>query len=293
MTMNATIIHDIQEIIRAHISWNYTQTLTKYSYIDQWAFDFIDFTQNPEYQWYQREIEILKNIWFSSLYNQIIDLGPWNGVKWSLLMQKMADTTQRYLAIDISNQMLTIAKNQQKKMTTSIDKQYIQSDFDDITTIQQYMEGSNFVMMLWNTITNSIDMITYLRNLYDICNEKDMVVIGVEIGNGENIQNLVKEYNTPENRVLTFSPLAYIWVPQHAWYIDIMFNRALHRIEEWFVFEEEIVIAKLSIPKWTKILLSVTNKPTLFQLIASIQGSWFTIDNTYNNQEQYILCLWK
>jgi len=63
-------------------------------------------------------------------------------------MQKMADTTQRYLAIDISNQMLTIAKNQQKKMTTSIDKQYIQSDFDDITTIQQYMEGSNFVMML-------------------------------------------------------------------------------------------------------------------------------------------------
>jgi len=53
-------------------------------------------------------------------------------------------------------------------------------------------------------------MITYLRNLYDICNEKDMVVIGVEIGNGENIQNLVKEYNTPENRVLTFSPLAYI-----------------------------------------------------------------------------------
>lgn len=291
MTMNTTIVQNITEIVREHISWDYAQTLTKYSYIDQWAFDFVDFTQNSCYQWYVREIEMLKNMHFISSYEQIIDLGPWNGVKWSLIMQTMADQLQRYVAMDISHQMLDLARQNQWN-TVSFQKYYIHNDFDIIANIQQYMDRSSLLMILWNTITNLVDTRAYLRELYTILVHDDILLLGIEVCNRENIHALVDEYNTPENRILTFRPLEYIWVPQDSGYVDIIFNPEMYRIEEWFIVQQEVYVNWLCIPRNTRILLSITNKPTLNELISSIEESWFQIRQMYNNQEQYIICLW-
>ncbi len=290
--MNLTLRKNIEKIIREHISWSYQNTLTKYSYIDQWAFDFINFTQNPSYQWYYREIDILKNMDFISWYDQIIDLWPWNWLKWSILMQKIQSQLQRYIAIDISNQMLDLAKENQSSLE-HIERQYIHGDFDDIFQIKSKMNISNLIAILWNTITNLSDMKWYLKDIYSVFHENDTLLLWVEISNLKNIDNLVDEYNTVDNRKLTFRPLEYFWVHHSVWYIDIILNTEKNRIEEWFIFQQNISIYDLYIPKNTKILLSITHKPTLDKLIYDINNSWFKINQIHNNQEQYILCLWK
>jgi hypothetical protein len=149
------------------------------------------------------------------------------------------------------------------------------------------------IAVLWNTITNIVDIQTYLRDLYGIINQHDMLLLWVEISNVENIHHLIDEYNTVENRILTFRPLEYIGVDQTAGDIDIIFNQKTNRIEERFIFHQDTYIDGIFIPVSTKILLSITNKPTLHALILNIQESWFCIKHIYNNHEQYILCIWK
>ena len=290
--MNFQLLQDIKEIVGAHIAWNYTQTLTKYSYIDQWAFDFIRFIQNPSYLWYQREIQILENIDLSYWYDQIIDLGPGNGVKWLLLMKGVSDNLKRYIAIDMSYEMLTMAQKQQRDRE-NIEKQYIQGDFDSSVNIQPHIQGRSLIAILWNTITNVVDIQTYLRDLYGIINDHDMLLLWVEVSNIENIHHLIDEYTTVENRILTFRPLEYIGVPQTAGNIDIIFNQKTNRIEEWFSFHQEICVDGIYIPESAKILLSITNKPTLHGFIIDIQKSWFYIKQIYNKYEQYIVCIGK
>lgn len=289
--MNTSIAQNIRDIIKDHISWKYNQTLTKYSYINRWAYDFIDFTQSPHYQWYNREIDILRNIYFSSSYDQVLDLWPGNGIKWKLVMQQMRSKVQKYLAVDISHQMLNFARNNQRDIQ-DIQRQYIQSDFDFIQNIIPYKNKSSLIMILWNTITNFVDIKKYLKKLYDIIHYNDLLLLGIEIHNSQNIKSLITEYNTPENKVLTFRPLEYIWIPQSAWYVEIIFNKKLFRIEERFIVKKDLII-DIHIPMNSKILLSVTIKPTLPQLIEYVQESGFKIQQSHNLQEQYILCVSK
>jgi hypothetical protein len=155
------------------------------------------------------------------------------------------------------------------------------------------MNISNLIAILWNTITNLSDMKWYLKDIYSVFHENDTLLLWVEISNLKNIDNLVDEYNTVDNRKLTFRPLEYFWVHHSVWYIDIILNTEKNRIEEWFIFQQNISIYDLYIPKNTKILLSITHKPTLDKLIYDINNSWFKINQIHNNQEQYILCLWK
>jgi hypothetical protein len=199
---------------------------------------------------------------------------------------------QRYIALDISTQMLDIASQCQKNIA-HIQRFYIQEDFDDFSRFHTHRDRPSLFMMLGNTITNLVDIQSYLRDLFIIFHDEDILLLGVEISDNENIDSLVEEYNAPENKILTFRPLEYIGVPPTAGYVDIFFNPEKKRIEEWFVFQETVALPGISIPQDTRVLLSVTNKPSRGELITSIEQSGFQIRQTYNIQEQYVLCLGK
>jgi ubiquinone/menaquinone biosynthesis C-methylase UbiE len=62
-------------------------------------------------------------------------------------MQKIQSQLQRYIAIDISNQMLDLAKENQSSLE-HIERQYIHGDFDDIFQIKSKMNISNLIAIL-------------------------------------------------------------------------------------------------------------------------------------------------
>jgi 23S rRNA G2445 N2-methylase RlmL len=62
-------------------------------------------------------------------------------------MQQMRSKVQKYLAVDISHQMLNFAKNNQRDIQ-DIQRQYIQSDFDFIQNIIPYKNKSSLIMIL-------------------------------------------------------------------------------------------------------------------------------------------------
>jgi ubiquinone/menaquinone biosynthesis C-methylase UbiE len=61
-------------------------------------------------------------------------------------MQRVSHQVQRYIAIDMSYEMLKVAQKEQRDKT--INKQYIQGDFDAIADIQPHIQGRSLIAVL-------------------------------------------------------------------------------------------------------------------------------------------------
>ncbi len=108
---NISYKSEILKILEKQSNGNYSNTLTKYSYING-AIDFVKFTRNPNYIAYNGEMKLLKLIapTISSLQEiNVYDLGPGDGNKAKYLLNRL-NNVSKYIGIDISQNMLDIAR---------------------------------------------------------------------------------------------------------------------------------------------------------------------------------------
>lgn len=167
----------------------------------------------------------------------------------------------------------------------NIERNYMVAEFHE--AVDNIGCESSMYVMLGNTLANYLDMDKIL-NLMN--NTRSYILLGIELIAG-NIEEILAEYRTPENYALTFRPLGYIGVQRSAGDINIIFNNELSRIEEWFIFSEECMIGDYLIPRDSRILLSITQKPSLGQMQKIIIDSGLQIIRQETEQNQALMLI--
>jgi len=275
----STELTEIENIVRQHLEGDYSDSLTRFSYLNGGAQQFIRLTQNPDYTSYERELllldQILPNI--ETLIGndlQIVDFGVGDGMKLNRVLSYLRQRIHvSYLGLDLSPEMIEIARRNNRLATN-----YSICDFSNITQLSREfsrLSNSNrLILMLGNTITNEVDVQSYLSSLRGLVesNGQNYLMIGLELLQ-EDINQIVREYRNEENYNLTFRPLEMLGINRGHGEIDISFNQERQRIEEWFIFNREGQVRDIQYQEGDRVLLSVTYKPTMTQIREMINSS--------------------
>lgn len=275
----------IANVIMRQLNGNFSETLTKFLYLGNGARHFLRFIQDQNYSGYGREIVLINRIMPQIAQRvrsnlQIVDLGPGNGEKAVIILGYLNEKVSDYLAIDISQEMLDIAKNNQLNRL-NVNARYVEGDFSDINQLTEILDNlritTRLFLLLGNTLTNEINMTIFLRNFRNIINlTEDYLLIGIELFN-DKIKEIIREYENEDYYNLDFTPLEFLGLNRNDGTFRILFNQTLWRIEEWFIFNKDIEIRiedrEIRFRSSDRILLSVTYKPTLAQIRNIVRNS--------------------
>ena len=153
-------------------------------------------------------------------------------------------------------------------------------------------------LLLGNTLTNEVNIGMFLRNFRESVNLMNncanYMLVGIELF-GQDINQIVREYRSEENYVLTFRPLEMIGVNREDGIIDIGFNEELRRIEEQFIFSRPSIINvgsdSIEFEEGDRILLSVTYKPALDEVMRVIRNSGWSVEYVEFEENQAMMLL--
>lgn len=268
-----SVQEQILNIVFRQLQGDYSEALTKFSYLGKGADQYLSLVNSPDYLSYEREmlllqkaVPIIQRIIQRNYGFQIIELGPGDGRKAAELMLRLAKKNNfSYLALDISQEMLFIAKQNQKHLL--VDRGYCQCDFNNPEELKQKTSLgplNRLFLLLGNTMANEVQMKKFLLRLRTaLDNSQACLLVGLELIQ-EDIEKIIREYRNIENRILTIRPLEMIGVNRNDGRVEIFFNQENQRIEEWFIFENLVNIScgnsMVRFSPSTKILLSVTYK---------------------------------
>ncbi|MBU0459702.1 MAG: L-histidine N(alpha)-methyltransferase [Nanoarchaeota archaeon] len=267
----------IEKIVRQHLQENYSDSLTRFSYLNGGAEQFIRLTQNPDYTSYERELNLInqilpniKNLVGSNL--QIIDFGVGDGRKLNQILSSLRESIDvSYLGLDLSPTMIEVAR-----INNRFGDIYSICDFSNMgqltSVFERLHDSERLIFMLGNTITNEVDVESYLHSLRSITERQTYLAIGLELFQ-DNVDEIVREYRNEENYNLTFRPLEMIGIERNHGQIDIDFNPERQRIEEWFIFNQDGQVRDIQYQEGDRVLLSVTYKPTMTQIREMINNN--------------------
>jgi len=299
---------EIGNIVRQHLQGNYLDTLTRFSYLDQGAEQFLKLVNSPDYTSYDQEMGLIdRMIPNLSRFSRVVDIGVGNGLKAAKILSSL---DCKYLGLDISEDMLQIARESHDRILPDLNRKYVPIDFSNVPKLGSliYPSGKSendsdddsdhfslqgyrrkkpdLFLLLGNTLTNETDMGFYLMALgLDLLRSRpeNQLIVGLELYQ-DNIEQIVREYNNEENRALTVRPLEILnlnGINSNEGEIDISFNEEQRRIEEWFIMEND-----------KRILLSVTYKPTLDQFREVVRQGGLQEDRLLlTEDESYALAL--
>lgn len=304
-TMQIDYREQIAGIVARQLNGDFSDSLTRFSYVDG-AEDFLRLIQSPDYLGYRREMTLIDRIMPQinqriGYNSQIIDLGPGNGQKAIRILTYSNGQISNYTALDMSQQILNVARLSQN-MHRRIHRDYRLFDFSNpIELSRELSTNSNqnrLFLLLGNTLTNEINMETFLGNLRETINlagnGRNYLLIGIELL-GQDVSQIVREYRNEENYVLTFRPLGMIGVNREDGVIDIGFNEELRRIEEQFIFTRPSIINMASnsveFEEGDRVLLSVTYKPTLDEMMRIIRNSGCSVEEMEFEENQVMVLL--
>ena len=295
----------IAAIVARHLVGDYSDSLTRFSYING-AEDFLRFIHTPDYFGYTREFSLINRITpqiSRRIRNnsQIIDLGPGDGQKAIRILTNLSGRISNYLALDISRQMLNVAQISQNRIQ-SVAKKYRLCDFSNMPklrlAIRTGAERDRIFLLLGNTLTNEVNIGHFLQNFREIADEtnggKNYLLLGLELLS-QDINQIVREYRSEENYILTFRPLEMLGINRQDGVIDISFNESLRRIEEQFIFTRPTTIIVnshcINFSEGDRILLSVTCKPALNEIIGLVRSAGWNLESMEFEENQAILLL--
>jgi len=306
--VNSQIIQQILDIVRQHQRGIYSDSLTRFSYLEEGSDLFLQLTKNPDYITHQREVKLLQSLFGKILSIQtsgnlhVIDMGVGDGLKSREILERLERMGFElfYTGIDMSLEMIEVARENQNSL--NIDRNYVQFNFRDFTQLGILLENpvntDRLFLLLGNTLTNEIDIRRFLSSFGKCLNQdgRNYFLVGFELLNGS-VEEIVREYDNEQNRRLTVGPLEIIGVDTkiHG-RVEIGFNKQESRIEEWYIFSRRCEIDTnegwLIFDSGDRILLSVTYKPRFENAIEIFRTEPWRIETFVTDERRtYILVL--
>ncbi len=203
----------------------------------------------------------------------IIDVGCGNGEPVVPILDILAeqDIQLRYVPIDISSDMLSMAekfvKNNYKNIQTKpIELDFEMGNFSDIMFELKESGYSNLLLFLGSTLGNHSDRQRVLTNFRDSMSSEDFFILGVELTNFSKINRILPHYKgkLPEE-FLYFIP-DYIGIKRSDTEYDVSWNDKLNQVEVKVILKKnsnvKIGSEKFTLEKEEQILLSRSVKFT-------------------------------
>lgn len=294
----------ILKIIRSQLNGDYSDSMTRFSYIKGGANKFLQLIRDPNYLGYDREM-ILFNKIIPRInrkikpINRLIDLGPGDGTKAIKIIKLLCTQNLDYLAFDISCEMLNITKHIFDK--NNLEGKFKICDWHNPIYLKGAMDLNitcgNLVLLLGNTLTNEINIQKFLTNLRKVLaflSNSNYLLIGLEVFDG-NIDKIIKEYKNEINYDLTIKPLEMVGISKNDGKVDIIYDKKMERIEEWFISTGEKNIkfndSSITFHEGNRILLSVTYKPSVKKIRKIfVKSGWNILFSDFEkNQGMFLL----
>ena len=290
----------------------------KYSYITKngaTAWKLLEENKTLSHHWTNYDAELmLKTIelYISELEVKneitIFDFGSWVGntviPTLKYLIKKWL--TIHYHAFDISENIISLLKNNFKSHNISIQVDYTIIDFEEkdvsetiFSIKEKYNNAPVFGLFLGNTIWNFTSIERVLSNIMDSLSLKDKLLIGIErvdIQNERWLKNMLNWYSNENSYTHDFSTLEYIWFKKEYWRFEILFNRRNLSVENYFIFMKDFTITInntiLSFLSWEKIKIFHSKKINEEQLAKIFTDLDLRICNLRTSKDNlYLQCL--
>jgi hypothetical protein len=250
---------EVARIVRNQLRGDYSETLTHVSYAVA-PLAYAGFACNRDYASERMQAEAL-NSWspqarFQCAALNVFDLGVGDGSAALAALRSLNRAGAQgfhYFGVDLSRVLLARARkliSANRRELGLQDARFFNARFDDARELERVANRvgeseANLVLLFGNTLANFVRPSELLRVLNLVFSRAfsspTEFLIGLELRGGSACaRDFLREYRVPENKELTASPLRLLgFAPNEVGRVEVRFNRALERIEEWFAFDEE------------------------------------------------------
>ncbi len=286
----------------------------KFSYIWKWAneWDKIAKKRNSIKTWLNNiEFNLMKKKLkiFLSHFNKknkinIIDIGCGNSEPSIQILNNLnskKDTNYRYIPIDISYEMLKLAKNNILKIHPWIEIKTIKIDFEKwkfsniLKKIKEWWY-SNLLLFLWSTLGNISDKQKFLINLKKSMSPNDHLIIGIELINFSKIDKILPHYSEKNVWNIQYIIPKKIWIKKENTSFKASWNKKLSQIENKIEILKNTKVKigkeKFIIKKWESILLMKSTKFSEYTINKLLSDTGFNIKvSTMTNDKSYLITM--
>jgi uncharacterized SAM-dependent methyltransferase len=235
----------------------------------------------------------------------IIDLGCGTGEKAITFLENIKKIDCKYVALDISKDMLELAESNIIKKVPNLNSEYHLVDFEEgnFAHITEELREKNYplnlILFLGNTLGNVSDKSRVLSNIRESMTLNDHLLIGIELFDIKRIQDILKHYKG--NKIWQdniFTSLEYFGLNQEDGRFEVNFNRNKNQVEARFVIKKDkeinCISRKIKLKKDSKILLMISYKATPKDIQILLAETGFVIKRLFlNKDETYALILCK
>lgn len=177
----------------------------------------------------------------------LIDIGCGDGYPAVPLIKEMQKQKYNicYIPIDISREMINIARKNISKLFPKIKIKFYQLDFElgnfsEITHNLRHNGSVNLLAFLGSTIGNAADRYRVLSNFRDSMTSQDYIIIGVELLNPAKTNKLLRHYQNETIYKIQFTVLEYLGIQRSQGDFTVRFNNDLSQVETRFKFKQDI-----------------------------------------------------
>ncbi len=197
----------------------------------------------------------------------VIDIGCGDGTPCFPILDelKKQNIKFRYVPLDISSEMLTIAEKKIKERYPNCEIKKVVLDFElgnfsEITYDLKSEGYSNLLCFLGSTVGNFSDRNRVLTNMRDSMGSDDFLIVGVEMTNFSKINKIIPHYTDKLVESLVYTVPLKIGIRKNETSYEVIWNDKESQIEMWMVLKnnQKVKIGKehFSLEKDERILLA-------------------------------------
>lgn len=203
----------------------------------------------------------------------VIDIGCGNGMPMFPVLDFLEKNSRefRYVPLDISQEMLDLARETIIAKYGNIEIQEFKLDFElgqfsDVIYDLKKQDSVNLMLFLGSTLGNHSDLHRVLTNFRDSMSSKDFLIVGVELTNLAKAQNILRHYEGEDIINFVSFILDHLTVPRSNYEYETIWNEQKNQVELSAVFKKntpvEVAGEKFVLGKGEKLLLARSRKFT-------------------------------
>jgi len=186
----------------------------------------------------ESKIDFFLNSYKNTKKVNVIDIGCGNGIPTFPIIKRLLENkiSCRYVPIDISQEMLTLAEKNAKCVFKNIEVMpihfdYEQGNFSDLIYNLKQDGSKSLLVFFGSTLGNHSSTNRILMNFRNSMTSSDFLIIGVELANNLNIPKIAQKYaGKLDKDFLCYIP-SLINIPSKGTKYDSIWNSERNRVE--------------------------------------------------------------
>lgn len=283
----------------------------KFAYVGRAAYTHDKLVRSKEYGLADTEALLIEDRFVADILPKIrsdklglIDVGAGNGLKAALILRFLRQESAylRYIALDYSETLLTIARNNLLSEFPALKLRTYQLDFE--TKSLEILADVNgdahrLFLFLGQTLGNPSKPIKALENIREGMRTGDHLLVGVEMYHSNRIEQVLEHYRNEPFYAAIFNPLTFAGLTRNDGLITVEFERVSRDVKVYFVLTTNVLIQlpdleKVELNVGDRILIGRSHRFTVDDLETLFARANLRFDSLVRNKSHsYCLCLLK